>query len=124
MRRKTHQINKWLPVDRHTLRSKAHRDIFGLGDSTDLPVSKSGAAAHFQAKVVTANVIADVRGESTTAGYDEQVMCYFDGGYHRAMAMGFDYEHPPKAREPSVVDWLGKRFLNRTYWALVATGRV
>lgn len=114
----------WLPVDRHTLRAKAHPEIFGLGDCTDLPVSKSGAAAHFQAKVVVENVMADIRGKSADARYGGRVMCYFDAGYHRAMAMAFDYEHPPEPREPGWRDWIQKRILNRAYWALVPTGRV
>jgi len=114
----------WLPVDRHTLRAKAHPEIFGLGDCTDLPVSKSGAAAHFQAKVVVKSVIADIRGKSADARYGGRVMCYFDAGYRRAMAMAFDYEHPPEPREPGLRDWIQKRLLNRAYWALVPTGRV
>lgn len=114
----------WLPVDRHTLRSKAHEEIFGLGDCTDLPVSKSGAAAHFQAKVVAENVIADLRGKPAESRYDGRVMCYFDAGYHRAMAMVFDYEHAPEPREPGLRDWFGKRLLNHAYWTLVPTGRV
>jgi sulfide:quinone oxidoreductase len=114
----------WLPVDKHSLRSKSHSEIFGLGDCTDLPVSKSGAAAHFQAKVVAESVIADLRGRSPTTQYDGRVMCYFDAGYHKAMAMAFDFEHPPKPHEPGLRNWIGKRVLNRAYWALVPPGRV
>ncbi len=114
----------WLPVDKNTLRSKAHPEIFGIGDCTDLPVSKSGAAAHFQAKVVAESLFADLRGEPTPMGYDGRVICYFDAGYHKAMAMSFDYAHPPMPRQPGLWDWLGKRVLNRAYWALVPSGRV
>ena len=114
----------WLPVDKHSLRSKSHPEIFGLGDCTDVPVSKSGAAAHFQAKAVAETVVADLRGTPPTTQYDGRVMCYFDAGYHKAMAMTFDYEHPPKPHEPGLRDWIGKRVLNRAYWALVPRGRV
>ncbi len=114
----------WLPVDKNTLRSKAHPEVFGLGDCTDLPVSKSGAAAHYQAKVVAKSVVADLRGMPVAAPYDGRVMCYFDAGYHRAMAMAFDYAHPPRPRQPGPRDWIGKRLLNRAYWTLVPSGRV
>lgn len=114
----------WLPVDKHSLRSKAHPEIFGLGDCTDLPVSKSGAATHFQAKVVAESLIADFRGTPAAPHYDGRVMCYFDAGYHKAMAMAFDYEHPPRPREPGIRDWIGKRVLNRAYWTLVPPGWV
>ncbi len=114
----------WLPTDKATLRTKAHPDIFAAGDCTDVPVSKSGAAAHFQAKVIAASVVADLRAEPATARYDGHVMCYCDAGYHKGIAMSFDYEHPPVPPPLGLKDWLGKRFLNRVYWLLVPAGRV
>ncbi len=114
----------WLPTDKFTLRTKAHPNVFALGDCTDVPVSKSGAAAHFQAKVIAESVVADLRGEPATARYDGHVMCYCDAGYHKGIAMSFDYEHPPVPPPLGFKDWLGKRLLNRAYWILVPTGRV
>ncbi len=114
----------WLPTDKFTLRTKAHPDIFALGDCTDVPVSKSGAAAHFQAKVIAESIVADLRGEPATAKYDGHVMCYCDAGYHKGISMSFDYEHPPVPPPLGLKDWMGKRFLNRVYWMLVPTGRV
>ena len=114
----------WLPTDKYTLRTKGHPDIFGLGDCTDVPVSKSGAAAHFQAKVIADSIVADLRGESATARYDGHVMCYCDAGYHKGISMSFDYEHPPVPPPLGLKDWLGKQVLNRLYWVLVPTGRV
>ncbi len=114
----------WLPTDKFTLRTKAHADIFALGDCTDVPVSKSGAAAHFQAKVIAESIVADVRGQPSTARYDGHVMCYCDAGYHKGISMSFDYEHPPVPPPLGLKDWMGKRFLNRVYWILVPAGRV
>jgi sulfide:quinone oxidoreductase len=114
----------WLPTDKFTLRTKAHSDIFALGDCTDVPVSKSGAAAHFQAKVIAESLVADVRGLPATAKYDGHVMCYCDAGYHKGISMSFDYEHPPVPPPLGLKDWMAKRFLNRVYWTLVPTGRV
>ncbi len=55
----------WLPTNRETLEVKGHEGvIFALGDATDLPVSKSGSAAHFEAKVVAARLVAAVRGDA------------------------------------------------------------
>jgi len=114
----------WLPTDKYTLRTKAHPDIFGIGDCTDIPVSKSGAAAHFQAKVVADAITADLRGQPATAKYDGHVMCYCDAGYHKGISMSFDYEHPPVPPPLSLKDWLGKHLLNKVYWYLVPSGRV
>ena len=114
----------WLPTDKFTLRTKAHPDIFALGDCTDVPVSKSGAAAHYQGKVIAESIVADLRGQTATAKYDGHVMCYCDAGYHKGIAMSFDYEHPPVPPPLGLKDWIGKRLLNRAYWLLVPPGRV
>jgi sulfide:quinone oxidoreductase len=58
----------WVRVDRATLR--AAPGIYALGDAADLPVSKSGAAAHAQAKVVVRNVKDELRGREPSARYD------------------------------------------------------
>ena len=39
----------YVPVDKHTLQSKAHDNIFVIGDATDVPTSKAGSVAHFDA---------------------------------------------------------------------------
>ena len=114
----------WLPTDKYTLRSKAHPDIFGLGDCTDIPVSKSGAAAHFEAKVVAKSIVADLRGQPAPLKYDGRVTCYCDAGYHKGISMSFDYEHPPVPPPLGLKDWLGKQILNRAYWFLIPQGRV
>ncbi len=113
----------WLPTDKATLRTKAHPDIFGIGDCTDIPVSKSGAAAHFQAKVIAETIAADIRGQPPQTTYDGRVMCYLDAGYHQGISMSFDYEHPPATPRFGLRHWLGKRALNRAYWILVPSGR-
>lgn len=114
----------WLPTDKFTLRTKGHADIFALGDCTDVPVSKSGAAAHFQAKVIAQSIVDDLRGQPATARYDGHVMCYCDAGYHKGISMSFDYEHPPVPPPLGLKGWMGKRLLNRVYWIMVPTGRV
>ncbi len=114
----------WLPTDKFTLRTKAHPDIFGLGDCTDVPVSKSGAAAHFEAKVVAESIVADLRGTTPTLKYDGRVTCYCDAGYHKGISMSFDYEHPPVPPPLGLKDWLGKQVLNKAYWFLIPQGRV
>lgn len=61
----------WVPVDRETLRV-ADR-VFALGDAADLPLPKSGSAAHFQSAVAADNALAAVRGCASTTRYDGHV---------------------------------------------------
>ena len=44
-----------VPVDRHTLLSKAYDNIFALGDANDIPASKAGSVAHFSVEVFVDN---------------------------------------------------------------------
>lgn len=53
---------KWVPTDRHTLRMEGADDIFVLGDATNLPISKAGSTAHFEADVVSANLVSLLKG--------------------------------------------------------------
>lgn len=46
----------WVPTDSHTLKAKGLENIYVLGDATDLPISKSGSAAHFQAETLVKNL--------------------------------------------------------------------
>jgi sulfide:quinone oxidoreductase len=114
----------WLPTDRATLESKAHPTIYGLGDATDLPVSKSGSAAHFEAKVIAERIAAALRGQPAEATYDGHVMCFLETGHHQATQLVFDYNHPPHPHRPSPVYHYEKTIFNRAYWYLVPRGLV
>ena len=52
----------WLPTDRATLQVGGRADVFALGDATDLPLSKAGSTAHFEAPVVTERIVAAIEG--------------------------------------------------------------
>ncbi len=117
----------WIPTDRTTLEVKGQHQVYALGDATDLPVSKSGSAAHFEAKVVAARILAAVRGEEPKpeeATYDGEVMCFLETGYSRATQLVFNYEHPPHPPRPGRYYHLEKQLFNRAYWHLVPQGLV
>lgn len=117
----------WLPTDRYTLEVKGQEDVFAIGDATDLPVSKSGSAAHFEAKVVAARIVAAIRKEdydSHTSVYDGEVMCFLETGYGKATQLVFDYNHPPTPPRPNRYYHLEKQIFNRLYWYIVPSGRV
>src|SRR5579884_1117595 len=117
----------WLPTDRHTLEVKGQEHLYTLGDATDLPVSKSGSAAHFEAKVVAHRLIAQIRDEALKNQegiYDGEVMCFLEAGQNKATQLVFDYEHPPRPPRPSLYYHMEKQLLNRAYWYLVPQGLV
>jgi len=114
----------WIPTDKFTLEVKGHEGtVWAIGDITDIPISKAGATAHYEAKVVAENIAALVRGALPAARYDGKVMCFCDAGHHRGIAMRFDYTHPPVPPPLSLKWYLGKVLINRLYWQLVPKAR-
>jgi sulfide:quinone oxidoreductase len=117
----------WLPTDRHTLRVLDQHNIWALGDATDLPLSKAGSTAHFEAPVVTEGIVAALVGrepEGKNAAYQGRVMCFFEVGDGKGTLLRFDYEHPPTPGAPSHLWHWGKMLFNKTYFHTVPRGRV
>jgi sulfide:quinone oxidoreductase len=113
----------WLPTDRHTLAVKGHERLYALGDATDLPVSKSGSAAHFQAQVVAERIAAEITGAPLDGHcYNGHVMCFLETGNSQATALNFDYDHPPQPPRPSRIYHYEKTLFNKTYWYIVPRG--
>ncbi len=117
----------WIPTDRNTLEVKGQQYVYALGDATDLPVSKSGSAAHFEAKIVAARILAAIHGEvpkQDEGMYDGEVMCFLETGYNKATQLVFNYEHPPRPPRPSLYYHMEKQLFNRAYWHIVPQGLV
>ena len=132
----------WLPTDRNTLQVKTvakpapgqadadiprFANIFALGDTTDLPLSKAGSTAHFEAPIVAERVAAAVLGRRPSGkhkSYTGKVMCFFEVGDGKGTLLQFDYEHPPKPPKPNQLWHLGKIVFNKTYWHTVPRGRI
>jgi sulfide:quinone oxidoreductase len=114
----------WVPTDRTTLAHRDHQQIFALGDATDLPISKSGSTAHFEAPVVASRITSLVRGTTPQANYGGRVMCFLETGDGRATALRFDYQHPPVPPAPSRAWHAAKWAFNRLYWATVPQGHI
>ncbi len=112
----------WVPTDKFTLQVKGHERIFAIGDATDLPVSKSGAAAHFEAPILVKNLLALIDGKEPTAQYDGSVMCFVEAGEGKATVLRFNYERPPQPPKPSAwLKWL-KTLMNRFYPVAIPRG--
>jgi sulfide:quinone oxidoreductase len=117
----------WLPTDRATLLVGGREDVYALGDATDLPLSKAGSTAHFEAPVVAERITAAIMGRAVDPKHGEyrgRVMCFFEIGDGKGTLLRFDYDHPPKPPKPNQLWHLGKIVFNKTYWHTVPKGRV
>ena len=114
----------WIPTDRRTLQHQQRERIFALGAATDLPISKSGSTAHFEAPVIASRIASLVRGTAPKETYGGRVMCFLEVGEGKATALRFDYTHPPVPPQPSRVWHWAKWAFNRAYWVTVPQGRI
>lgn len=117
----------WLPTDHHTLEVAGQDRMYAIGDATDLPLSKAGSTAHFEAPIVVERIVASIEGrklDAVAGNYTGNVMCFFEVGDGKGTLLQFDYDHPPRPPKPNRLWHLGKVVFNKTYWHTVPKGRV
>ena len=107
----------WIPTHRHRLNMEGRDNVFIIGDTTNLPISKAGSTAHFEAEVVGENIAAMVKLGVPVRDYDGKVFCFIEAGNDRATYAMFDYQNPPQPKPPTkAVHWF-KLAYNKLYWA-------
>ncbi|MHB9286877.1 NAD(P)/FAD-dependent oxidoreductase [Halobacteriales archaeon Cl-PHB] len=111
----------WVDVDRHTLEATDAEDVYAIGDVADVPTSKAGSVAHFEAGTVADRIASRVRGETPTAVYDGKTVCFLEAGSDRATFVEFAYGDEPVVRQPSKALHWAKLGYNESYW-LTARG--
>lgn len=115
-------IGGWVPTNRETLAVKGHEGrIWAIGDTTDLPVSKAGSVAHFEASTLIQNVLCTYRNEAINGLYDGKTICFIEAGLDKATFVEFGYTHPPVLLPPSKMIHWSKIAYNTAYW-LTAKG--
>ncbi|MCE7792995.1 FAD-dependent oxidoreductase [Salipaludibacillus sp. CUR1] len=113
----------WVDVHKHTLQHAKYANVFGLGDASNLPTSKTGAAIRKQAPVVANNILSLLKGSPMEAFYDGYSSCPIVTGYRSLILAEFDYFKMPKesmpfnqAKERQSMYHLKKDFLPIIYW--------
>lgn len=125
----------YVPTDRHTLQARGHENIFVIGDATDVPTSKAGSVAHFEAEVLTENVLARIRGEPLPERFDGHANCFIESGFGKGFLLDFNYRlEPVPGRFPfpkigplallgeSRLNHWGKLAFKWIYWHLLLRG--
>jgi sulfide:quinone oxidoreductase len=115
----------WVPVDRSTLRHEKLDRVWALGDATNIPISKSGSVAHYEAPIVAEQIAAAIMGAPAPERvYEGKVMCFLETGHGQATTIRFDYEHPARSPRPARVWHWGKALFNKAYWHTIPQGRL
>jgi len=109
----------WIPTDRHKLTMEGYDNVYVIGDCTNVPVSKTGSAAHYEAEVVAENITSIMRIGTPVTEYDGKVYCFIEAGFDRATYNAFDYYNLPDLKPPSKSLHRFKVAYNKMYWTTV-----
>jgi sulfide:quinone oxidoreductase len=126
----------YVPVDKHTLLSKAHDNIFAIGDASNIPTSKAGSVAHFSVDVFVGNFCQHVAGKPMTGSFDGHANCFIESGDGKGLLIDFNYDTEPLTgtypvpvlgpfgllQENARNHW-GKLAFRWMYWHMLLPGR-
>jgi sulfide:quinone oxidoreductase len=107
----------WVSVDAHTLQHVRWPDVWGIGDASSLPTSRTGAAIRKQAPVLVENLMAHRAGDPLPGRYDGYASCPLVTGYGKLVLAEFGYGGEPMESFP--FDQSHERW---SMWALKAYG--
>ncbi len=119
----------WLEVNQHSLRHPRYANVFGLGDCTSSPNSKTAAAIKSQAPVLAANLLAVLEGTGEPQSYGGYAACPLTTQRGKVLLAEFSYGGaitPTLPLDPRVPRrfywWLKASFLPWFYWHILLRG--
>jgi len=123
-------VDGWADVDKHTTQHTKYKNVFALGDCSNLPTSKTGAAIRKQAPATVANILDLVDGKPLTGHYDGYTSCPLVTSYNSMVLAEFDYDKNPQesfpfdqSKERFSMMMLKKHGLPNLYWHGMLRGR-
>ena len=125
----------FIATDKHTLQSKAYDNVFVIGDATDLPTSKAGSVAHFQADILYENFLSIIEGREPKAKFDGHANCFIESGFNKGILIDFNYDTEPlpgkyplpgvgpfSLLEETKMNHYGKVMFRWMYWNFLVKG--
>lgn len=125
----------FIPTNKGSLQTKDHENIFAIGDATNLPASKAGSVAHFEAEILTGNILRFIEGEPLKEEFDGHANCFIETGNGKALLIDFNYTHEPvegtfplpgigplQLLKESRTNHMGKMAFRWVYWNMLIKG--
>ncbi len=125
----------YVETDNFTLRAKKFDHIYVLGDAANVPTSKAGSVAHYEADVVADNLQREIDGHEPKPDYDGHSTCFVVTGYNQGSLLDFNYKiEPLPGKFPfpglgpfdllgeSFVNFMGKMMFRWTYYNMMLKG--
>lgn len=126
----------FVPTDKHSLQSKKYENMFVIGDATNVPASKAGSVAHFEAEILTENILSYIIKEPFRAKFDGHANCFIETGHGKATLIDFNYDTEPlPGKFPFAMvgpmdllkvtraNHFGKLAFKWVYWHMLLTGK-
>jgi sulfide:quinone oxidoreductase len=126
----------YIPTDKHTLKALNHDHIYVIGDATNIPTSKAGSVAHYEADVITHNLLAEIGGKEPEPVYDGHSTCFIVSEKGRSYLVDFNYNTEPlfgkypisgvgpfSLMKETRMNWKGKLWFEWLYWNVILRGR-
>ncbi len=123
-------------TNNHTLRAEKGGNIYVVGDATNVPTSKAGSVAHYEAEIATENILLEIDGQEPKPAFDGHSTCFIVSGYDRAYLFDFNYKTEPlPGKYPfpglgpfdlvgeSNMNYWGKMMFKWVYWNMLLTGQ-
>ncbi|MCC6900838.1 MAG: NAD(P)/FAD-dependent oxidoreductase [Polyangiaceae bacterium] len=85
----------FVPTDKHSLAAKGLENVFVVGDATDVPASKAGSVAHFEAETLIENLERAASGRELVSTFDGHANCFVETGNGKALLIDFNYDVEP-----------------------------
>lgn len=125
----------FVPTHEATLQSKNFENIFVIGDATDVPASKAGSVAHFEADILAENILLFINQQPLKAAFDGHANCFVETGKGKALLIDFNYTTEPvdgtfplpgvgpfKLLKETKMNHLGKLAFKWIYWNMLLKG--
>ncbi len=125
----------FVPTHPKTLQSKKWENIFVIGDATNLPSSKAGSVAHFQAEILQENLLRAIDGLPLREDFDGHANCFIESGFGKGMLIDFNYDVEPlpgkyplpgigpfSLLEETKMNHWGKMMFRWVYWNILIKG--
>ncbi|NTW82908.1 MAG: NAD(P)/FAD-dependent oxidoreductase [Chlorobiaceae bacterium] len=126
----------YVPTHHNTLKALKHERIYVIGDATNVPTSKAGSVAHYEADVVVFNIMAEIHGVKPEEIYDGHSTCFIVYSKGTSSLIDFNYRIEPlpgKYPMPKLgpftllketkMNWYGKLGFEPLYWNVLLAGR-
>ncbi|KAM3959224.1 sulfide quinone oxidoreductase [Aphomia sociella] len=119
----------FLCVDKFTLQHTKYPNIYGIGDCTNTPNSKTAAAIAKQCYVLEQNLLSTMKKDNPKEKYDGYGACPLLTSYSTCILAEFVYDGVPRetlpfnqARESTIAFYMKKHLFPALYWNLMLKG--